>query len=106
MNQFTDLEKTAIVKVLTELMEIDGEINLMEGIIFSVQQSLFDFNEKHIIAAQTLDPQTCISILTSMSPDNRGALVLAIDQIIKADGVIDPKEIKVAMLIIDKLNQP
>lgn len=104
MLNLTEDEKVAFVKSLDEVIRADLQIDDYELDYFEQLGQMLGYNSNHLIKARAMEPTESISILRSMTPNKRGALEHVLKEMMKVDGDVDPRELRVAATITTLMN--
>ncbi len=90
--EFTYLQKMSIVKILLDIISVDGKIDARETHFFEViknQLSLSAEDHFHIMEYNTLN---CLSVIKELSHDQKVHYQQLMSDIILADGVVEENE--------------
>lgn len=101
MNTFTEIEKYAIVNLLTSIMRADGIIHPNEEKYMNSVYKDFGITVKKLEDISDIDDTQTNHIIKNMSSENKTKAHLLCKGMAEADGFIHPKE----MEIINKLFQ-
>ena len=97
--EFTSLEKSAILKVLADIMLADGEIDLAEknylGQIFTV----LELSKKETSLSTSLKVSESIAMLSRMSDAKKSALAVMMHQMMEADNDINESEMGIFLAV-------
>ena len=94
---FTKNEKTAITKAMLMVAAADGVLHDGEKAYIGQLMDVLDLEPENARKAGEMDITECMSILSKMSDENKGSLVIILDEMAKADGIIDDDEIKIML---------
>lgn len=94
---FTKNEKTAITKAMLMVAGADGVIHDGEKAYIVELIDALDLEPGDVTKAGKLDITECMSILSKMSDEKKGGLVIILNEMAKADGIIDDDEIKIML---------
>lgn len=90
--EFSSLEKQSMYQILCGTSMVDGNRDIREIMLINEIVDTLGITEAEIKSSRTLDMQTQLSVLKSMSQAKKMMLSSLMCQVIIADGVIDPKE--------------
>ncbi len=96
---FTNLEKYAIVRVLTDIVRADDRIDMGEMAYFAQIQKLLEISDNEFQLAMEMSVAISIATIRKMSEIKKSALALMMHQMITADGNIDEEEMKVFVAV-------
>lgn len=90
MNCYTNLEKNAIIKLLNDMMQIDGECDSNELQLLQRISNLFGVSSS--ILSSPIEQKDALSIISDMDDDKKMEVAGLLQQMIIADGVKDNNE--------------
>ena len=85
-------EKLAVVKAISETIELDNKYKVGELMYLDELMNRLDFDMQFVEEAKELDSLKTVSILRSMSEEKKKALIIMIDKMTEADGFVHKKE--------------
>jgi len=97
--EFTNLEKSAIIRVLTDIMLADGVIDPGEKSYLIQIFGVLNTNKTILDKVKTIKVSESLAILSQMSDINKTALALMMQQMIEADNDIDEKEMEIFFVV-------
>lgn len=87
---YTDIEKRAIIKILNDMMMIDGHRDLQERQYLNYIKQLLGVS---LFSSNTsIDQETALSVISNMTDDKKMEVASMLQQMILADGVQDKRE--------------
>lgn len=92
MNNFTTIEKYAIIKVLSHIMKADGIIHPKEEIYMDKTYSDFSITINDIEDISNIDDIQTKLIISGMTDENKILSKVLFVGMVEADGIIHPKE--------------
>jgi uncharacterized tellurite resistance protein B-like protein len=92
MMTFDQDEKLAVVKAIAETIELDKKYKVGELMYLDELMETLDFDMQFVEEARALSSIKAVSILRSMSDEKKKALIIIIDKMTEADGVVHKKE--------------
>lgn len=95
MNNFTTIEKYAIVKVLSHIMKADGIIHPKEEEYMDQTYSEFSITITDLEDISNIDEIQTKLIISGMSGDNKNIAQSLFVGMAEADGIIHPKEAEI-----------
>lgn len=95
MNNFTTIEKYAIVKVLSHIMKADGIIHPKEEEYMDQTYSEFSITITDLEDISNIDEIQTKLIISGMSDDNKNIAQSLFVGMAEADGIIHPKEAEI-----------
>jgi uncharacterized tellurite resistance protein B-like protein len=100
---FDQTEKLAVVKTIVETIGLDDQYNLGELMYMNKLMSTLDFDAHFIEKAKKLKSVEAVSILRGMSEDKKKALIIMVDEMTEADGMVHPKETEFFVNLLNTL---
>jgi hypothetical protein len=85
-------EKLAVVKAIAETIELDKKYKVGELMYLDELMDKLDFDMQLVEEARILSSMKAVSTLRSMSEEKKKALIIMIDKMTEADGVVHKKE--------------
>ena len=85
-------EKLAVVKALTEAIHVDDRYRVGELVYLDKLMKSLDFDAQFMETASGLDPSQAAEILKGMTEAKKKSLIIMINEMMEADGVVDSKE--------------
>lgn len=85
-------EKLAVVKALTEAIHVDDRYRVGELFYLDKLMKSLDFDAHFMEKAAELEPSKATEILKGMSESKKRSLIIMINEMTEADGVVDSKE--------------
>lgn len=95
MNNFTTIEKYAIIKVLSHIMKADGIIHPKEEIYMDKTYSDFSITINDIEDISNIDDIQTKLIISGMTDENKILAKVLFVGMAEADGTIHPKETEI-----------
>ncbi len=95
----TDLEKKSIAKVLLEIMNADRRVTFGESEAMRDMQNNLHIFPSQVEEAKTMNPYTCLNVISRMNIQNKAIVAVAIHRMINADGNASPEEIEIFNLV-------
>lgn len=95
MNNFTTIEKYAIIKVLSHIMKADGFIHPKEEEYMDKIYSDFSITINDLEDISNIDDIQTKLIISRMSDDNKTIAQALFVGMAEADGIIHPKETEI-----------
>ena len=92
MNNFTTIEKYAIIKVLYHIMKADGVIHPKEEEYMDKTYINFSISINDLEEISNIDEIQTKQIISGMSDDNKNKALSLFIGIAEADGFLHPKE--------------
>ena len=89
---FDQDEKLAVVKAIAETIELDKKYKVGELMYLDELMDILDFDMQFVEQARKLSSIKAVSTLRSMSEEKKKALIIMIDKMIEADGVVHRRE--------------
>lgn len=89
---FDQDEKLAVVKAIAETIELDKKYKVGELMYLDELMDTLDFDMQFVEQARKLSSIKAVSTLRSMSEEKKKALIIMIDKMIEADGVVHRRE--------------
>ena len=93
--KFTTVEKSAIIKVLADIMFADGKIDLGEKAYLGQIFQTLKISTNDTSLSMSLKVSEGIAILGQMSNNKKEALVIMMTEMINADNEIQQKELEI-----------
>ena len=107
---FTDTEKTALLKVATDMMTIDGILHDKELDLYSLQFARLGCTPNEVWnmleASKVMDENDILIILSSMSVNKKKYASGFLSTLMKIDGDIDESEMRLWKEINEKCGFP
>jgi len=95
----TTLEKKAVAKVLLDIVNADGNVAVGEAKYFEQLQKVLGISNSEIEEAKYLSVVGSLSIIREMLPAEKHAIAIMMHEMIKADGEVNDKEIKIFIAV-------
>ena len=95
MNNFTIIEKYAIIKVLLHIMKADGIVHPKEEEYMDKTYSDFFITINDLEDISNIDDIQTKLILSGMSDENKSIAQALLIGMAEADGIIHPKEVEI-----------
>ena len=89
---YTYIQKMAIVKVLLDLISVDGKIDARETHFFEEVKTLLDLTPEDHFRVREYNTLNCLSIIKEMTEEQKKQYSVLMKDIILADGVIEENE--------------
>jgi len=89
---FDQSEKMAVVKAITETIDLDDQYKVGELIYLDELMNTLDFDAQYMEKAKQLRPQKAVQALQSMTKEKKEALIIMIDKMAESDGTVHQKE--------------
>lgn len=89
---FDQVEKMAVVKAITETMELDDQYKVGEVMYLEELMKTLDFDSQDMEKARQLNSQQVVKTLQSMTKEKKRALIIMIDKMTESDGSVHVKE--------------
>lgn len=89
---FDQKEKLAVVKALTEAIHVDEKYRVGELVYLDKLMKELDFDARFMELGSKLDAAEAIEILKGMTESKKRSLIIMINEMTEADGVVDSKE--------------
>ena len=89
---FNQDEKLAVVKAIAETIELDKKYKVGELMYLDELMETLNFDMQFVEDAKALNSVKAVSTLRSMSDEKKKALIIIIDKMTEADGVVHKKE--------------
>lgn len=83
---FTDEEKRAISKVLLDIVNADGRVDVGEARYFRQLQNNLGISDSQIQAAKSMSVLSAIAVIRNMTKAERLAVGIMMHEMIEADG--------------------
>lgn len=99
MNNFSKIEKYAIVNILSRIMRADGIFNHREEEYMNQIYLSFSISIKDLEDISNIDDIQAIYIVRKMSEEKKVQAISLFTGMAKADGIIHPKETEIMNLI-------
>ena len=95
MNNFTIIEKYAIIKVLSHIMKADGFIHPKEEEYMDKTYSDFSITISDLEDISNVDDIQTKLVVSGMSDENKSIAQALFIGMAEADGIIHPKEVEI-----------
>ena len=89
---FDQVEKMAVVKAIAETIDLDDQYKVGELMYLNELMNTLDFDGQYMEKAKQLSSQKAVQALQSMTKEKKEALIMMIDEMSEADGVVHQKE--------------
>ena len=82
-----------MVKTITETIELDDQYMVGELMYLDQLMDTLDFDAHFIEEAKQFNSVEAVSTLRGMSEEKKKALIIMVDKMTEADGMVHPKEV-------------
>lgn len=103
MNNFTKIEKYAIINILSRIMKADGVIDPKEENFMNHIYSSFSITISELEDISNIDDIQANHIIRKMTDEKKAQVMPQFLGMAKADGFIHPKEIEIINQILQDL---
>lgn len=100
--QYNLAEKLAIVKVVDQVVRVDGQVKSGEVKLMNRIMGVLKFDSKLLKEARKVTGKQGTLILSGMSESKKHALTVMLQEMASADGSVDEKEIKLVRKIFSQ----
>lgn len=90
--EFTYIQKMSIVKILLDIISVDGKIDARETHFFEEVKSKLNLNAEDHFRVREYNTLNCLGVIKAMSDDQKEAYRELMTGMILADGVIEDNE--------------
>lgn len=90
--EYSYIQKMAIVKVLLDIISVDGRIDARETHFFEEVKIKLDLSAEDHFKVREYNTLNCLAVLKALTPEQKDAYRELMAGIILADGVIDENE--------------
>lgn len=101
---FSDEEKLSILRVLLDIARSDNDIDLNEAAYFTQICVTLGFEPDNVDSIlRTVNGRSVAAslyCLGQMSPDKKAATTVMVNEMVKADGVVEQEEVNVATAVL------
>ena len=97
--EFTNLEKSAIIRVLTDIMLADGVVDPGEKSYLIQIFNVLNADKTILDSAKSIRVSESLAILSQMTDAKKTALAVMMQQMIEADNDIDEKEMEIFVAV-------
>lgn len=99
-------QKKAVCKLLLDMMSVDGNIAIGEFTYLRDVRSQLDISDSDLKSTKNLSVLASLSLLSEFENSEKEIIVDLLTKMLKADGQIHKKEIKLLKLVCNILNTP
>jgi len=101
--KFNLAEKLAIIKAMDEVILVDGTVYTNELNILNQLMQMLKFEKNLLEEARDVDAKEALLILGAMTESKKKTLALILEEVAKADGKVDDKEIILILNIFESV---
>lgn len=101
--QLESLEKKALSKLLLDMMKVDGNVAVEEFTLLKDIRTRLGISDTELKESKYLSVLGSISLLKEMDTEKKNVAANLITEMVKADGDIHKKEIKMLKMIYQML---
>lgn len=95
MEEYTNIERYALIFILMQVMEADSIIHEQEIAFLNRMFIKFKITEQEISIISNLDLQQCESIIREMESLKKEEAISLFKEMASCDGYTDPRELKI-----------
>lgn len=92
--EFTQIERVSIARVLIDLMNADGNVDIRETLYMNQIRNVLNITDAEIQAGKNQNILISLLALKSMNNEKKYALGVMLTEMINADGKVDNNELK------------
>lgn len=90
--EYSYIQKMAIVKVLLDIISVDGRIDARETHFFEEIKLKLDLSAEDHFRVREYNTLNCLSVIKEMTPEQKKEYCELMSGIILADGIVDENE--------------
>jgi uncharacterized tellurite resistance protein B-like protein len=100
------LEKTAITKVLFDIIAVDGDFKVGEAKYMAQLQDVLNISKSEMDAVQNMSVTRALSIINNLTEGDKLLVQVMMLEMMRADGHIDEEEMKIFLVVCAATGMP
>jgi uncharacterized tellurite resistance protein B-like protein len=99
--KYTTNERIAIVRILLEMMNVDGEVALEEILYFGQLKKMMDITKDDFVNGKNINLLVSLLVIKEMPDEKKFSVGLMLHQMLNADGKATVSELKLFNMVCD-----